>query len=973
MVVSKLMDRRLPPRAGEWIDRGSVIEFRFEGKTYRGYAGDVLSSALWANDVRLLGRSFKYHRPRGLYSLAGYDANVIVEDGRRTNMRGDQLTIERGLDVRAVNTVGGLARDRLRMIGRFSRFLPVGFYYKAFHTPRRLFPIYEGQMRKVAGLGKINPQFECPFSPKDNAFCDLLVVGAGPAGLAGAVAAAERGLQVLLVDEQLRPGGSLAWQFAGDPSACREAEALLANIESLDNLEIRLGTQAAGWYADHWVALCDDRRLTKLRAKALLVAAGCFEQPAVFQNNDLPGVMLGSAAQRLMHLYAVKPFDRAVVLAANSDGYRVALDLHEAGVVVAALVDLRQEGEQTELAQQVSAAGIDILTGHCVYEAVPSRDKTRIRSAVTRRLHEDGSPRTESGRQFACDGIVMSVGWSPNGGLIYQAGGRFRYAEHLEQFVPAELPPGVFTAGRLNGVYDGSAQIEDGHQAGLRAAAYFGRHDGEIPDPPVHQSPPPSHPYPIFVHDGKKNFVDLDEDLHLADFHNAHQEGYDNIELMKRYTTVGMGPSQGKLSNMNAVRILARLNNASIDETGTTTSRPFHQPAPLRHLAGLRFHPLRRTPMHDWHVQAGGKMMHAGAWLRPEYYQTLGQSRGDSILEEARHVRSNVSLIDVGTLGKLQISGPDAAKILERLYVGRYENQQPGRVRYALACDELGIIIEDGVVARLDDNRYYVTATSGGVAAFFREVQRWALIFGMDVELTNATGQLAAMNVAGPNSRDVLQKLTDVDLSPHAFGYLRVREGRVAGVPAILMRVGFVGELGYEVHVPASYGLHVWTALMQGGAGRGIRPFGVEAQRLLRLEKGHLIVGQDTDALTNPYEADVAWAIKKENRSFIAARSLQIVRKKPLTRRLVGLLFSGQDSRPFPEECHLIIEEGEIAGRITSVARHSTVGYPIAMAYVRPEMAAPGTKVKIRVENGALVPAEVTKLPFYDPENTRQS
>ena len=966
------MDRRLPPCDGEWIDRSQPVEFRFEGRAFRGYAGDVLSSALWANDERMCGRSFKYHRPRGIYSLAGHDANVIVENGERTNMRGDLLPIVPGLDVRAVNTVGGLARDRLRFTEWFSRFLPVGFYYKAFHTPARLFSFYENQMRKVAGLGKINPTGKWTSSPKDYAFCDLLVVGAGPAGLTGAIAAAEQGLQVLLVDEQPQLGGSLAWQRAGEPAARQHFHDMRQRAESLENIQIHSSTRAVGCYADRWVALVDDRRLTKLRAKALLVAAGCIEQPAVFQNNDVPGVMLASAAQRLMQLYAVKPFDRAVVLAANSDGYRAALDLHEACVTVVAIVDLRPDGEPTPLAQRAADAGISIHTGHAVYEALPASGKTRLQGAAICPLDAAGNYQAASTTRVDCDGIVVSVGWTPNSAMVFQAGGRFRYAGHVEQLVPADMPAGVFAAGRLNGLFDLEAQIADGRRAGLQAAAYLGRFDGQVPDVPVHQSAPPSHPFPIFAHPGKKNFVDLDEDLHLADFKDAHQEGYDNIELIKRYTTVGMGPSQGKLSNANAVRILARLNDASINETGTTTSRPFYQPVPMGHLAGRRFHPERRTPIHDWHLHANAEMIHAGAWKRPEYYKVDGKNRDDCILDEAINVRQNVGMIDVGTLGKLQISGPDAAKFLEQIYTGRFAKQPCGRLRYGVACDETGVIIEDGVIARLADDRVYVSATRSGAAAFYRDMQRWAMIFDLDVVLVNATGQLAAMNVAGPNSREVLQALTDVDLSPDAFPYLGVQEGVVAGARAIIMRVGFVGELGYEVHVPASQGLHVWTSLTESGQRFGIRHFGVEAQRLLRLEKGHLIVGQDTDALTNPFEADVAWAIGKNKPFFIGARTLDVMRKKPLTRRLVGIAFPPEYRGPLPEECHLIIAAGEIVGRITSIAHRSTLGHPLAMAFIRPDMADAGTKVSIRVDKGELVEAEVSKLPFYDPENARQ-
>ena len=965
------MNERLPPRPGEWIDRNRPVEFRFEGVAYTGFQGDVLSSALWANGVRLLGRSFKYHRPRGIYSLAGHDSNVMVEDGRRTNLRGDLLPLTPGLDVRSVNTAGGLARDRLRFTEWFGRFLPVGFYYKAFHTPRRLFPFYERQMRKVAGLGRVPRAAVAEVTPKDYATCDLLVVGSGPAGLSAAVAAAEQGVRVLLVDEQPHPGGSLHWQHAQRPDARQRLEELLDRAGSLANLELRCGTQAAGWYADNWVALVDDVRLTKVRARALLVATGCIEQPAVFGNNDLPGVMLGSAAQRLLHLYAVKPCRRCLILGANSDAYALALDLHEAGVEVAALIDLRPKGEPGELGKRVAAADIPNPCGGAVLEAVPGRDRASVAGAFIAPVDPDGTPATETGPPQACDAIIMSVGWAPAGGLLYQAGARFRYAGHVEQLLPVSLPAGVFAAGRVNGVFDLEDQFADGGRAGLEAAKYLGRFDGDVSPRPIHAGPPPSHPFPIFAHAKKKNFVDLDEDLHLADFVNAHQEGYDNIELLKRYTTVGMGPSQGKLANMNAVRILARLNGQSIDETGTTTSRPFHQPVTLAHLAGRRFHPLRRTPMHDWHEKAGASFVHVGAWLRPEHYPAGRRGREDAILGEALSVRHDAGLIDIGTLGKFEVCGPDAAAFLERVYTGRFARLAVGRLTYALACDEAGVIIDDGLVARLAEDRFYVTATTTGAAAFFQEMQRWAIVWRMNVVLINATGQRTAVNLAGPRAREVLAGLTDVDLSPAAFPFLAARQGKVAGVPAVLLRVGFVGELGYEIHVPAGYGLSLWKALLEAGKTSGLRAFGVEAQRLLRLEKGHLIVGQDTDALTNPYEVGLDWALGKQKPFFVGQRSLVILRKRPLTRRLVGFRFPADYTGPVPLENHLVIHRGEIAGRVTSIAGRSTVDRVIGLAFVHPDLAEPGTNIEIHSGRRPLR-AEVAALPFYDPENRRQ-
>ncbi len=975
------MNNRLPKQAGEWIDRSRELNFTFEGMSCRGYQGDVITSALYANGMRMVGRSFKYHRARGSYSMAGHDAHAMLTDGVRTNIRGDQVSLESGMNLRAVNTAGGLKRDRLNITERFSRFMPVGFYYKAFYKPRWLFPFHEKQMRKVAGLGAINANNAPTNSPKDYAWCDVLVIGGGGSGMSAALAAADGGARVMLVDEGLKLGGSLVWQGGGDHGGRVEplAAAMVAKVEAHENIEVRCSTMAGGYYGDHWMGLFNGEKLTKLRAKSVVFATGVIEQPAVFGNNDLPGVMLASAAQRLMRLFAIKPFEQAVVLAGNDDGYRATLDLLDVGVVVKAVVDLRREDDvlSTDAMAQVRATGVAVRMGCGIYEAQArgtGRDRIGVAGVVVCPLNDDGELDAKRCETIACDGVAVSVGWTPNAGLLYQSGVRFVYDDGLEQLLPDVVPATVFVAGRANGVYAWTDRLRDGERAGLGAAGCLGEGNGEVgegQDVGGRSKVAMSHGYPIFEHPGKKNFVDFDEDLHLKDFVNAHQEGYDNIELMKRYSTVGMGPSQGKIANVNSVRILAKLNGKTINETGTTTSRPFYQPVPIGHLAGRRFHPMRHTPMHDWHKQHGAVMFHAGAWYRPEFYRNGSMSREDCILSEAMHVRKSLGLIDLSTLGKLFICGADAGAFLERLYTGHFASMKIGKQRYAVALDETGVMIEDGVVSRLSEDRYYVTATSSGVAAFYREMQRWALVWGMDVTLINATGQYAAMNLAGPKSREVLAGLTDVDLSNDAFPFLGTREGMVAGVQAIMMRVGFVGELGYELHVPANMGLRLWERLMDAGA--GIRPFGVEAQRLLRLEMGHLIISHDTDALTHPDEADIGWALADDKPFYVGQRSIAVMRKQTLERKLVGIRWEAGYSGPLPEECHLVIDEvrHKMVGRVTSVAHRSTLGYALGMAFVHPDMARPGTKIDIRVDGGAMSRAEVVALPHHDGEKQK--
>lgn len=959
---------RLKAIPGEWIDRSSVLEFQFEGRAYCGFRGDTISSALWAADVRMLGRSFKYHRPRGILSFANHDINALMQSGQRLNVRAD---IEPLIDhhyLSSVNTFGNLQTDTGRWLNHLAKFLPVGFYYKAFHT-KVLFPLWEQLFRRLTGLGKLD--FETPHvrTPKRYDFCDVLVVGGGPSGLKAALAAAEAGADVVLVDENARAGGSGVYQRGGKDDSASQIMLLLNDVIRHPRIRLLTNTVAAAYYADHWIPLVDAQHMIKMRAKSVVMATGVYEQPAVFHNNDLPGVMLGSAAQRLIYRYAVQPMQHAVVLAANTDAYRVALDLAVHGIKVAALVDLRGYEQHCRLADTVRACGIPIFKGHCIVEA--ESNGNALAAAIICPFDGEGNADTTMKMRIPCDGIVMSVGWAPAANLLYQAGTQMRFADHVQQFVPVSLPAGIFACGRVNGVYDVAHKLLDGERAGVNAAAYAGYGSPStvvIDDETVS----PSHAWPIVAHPEGKNFIDFDEDLQLKDFESAVQEGFDNIELLKRYTTVGMGPSQGKHSNMNALRILARLTHKSPGQVGTTTARPFFHPVALSHLAGRGFSPERRTPLHHLHEQLGAVFMPAGNWQRPEYYARLYQTRLNCILGEVACVRNQVGIIDVGTLGKIEIYGPDAAQFLERVYISRYANLKVGMTRYAVMCDEAGVIIDDGVVARLGEQHFYFTTTTSGAATVYRELIRLNTLWQLDCGLVNLTGAMAAVNLAGPKAAHVLAAITSLDLSSAAFPYLAIREGTVAGIPARLLRVGFVGELGYEIHVPASYADALWQALWQSGKAFGIRAFGVEAQRLLRLEKGHIIIGQDTDGLTTPLEANLNWALKMDKSFFIGQRSLQIVAQKALKQTLAGFVLARHYRGNVPQECHLVIEHNEIAGRITSIGWSSSLQRYIGLALLQPNLAFENGAISIRLSDGSMVEAHIHPTPFYDPQNQRQ-
>jgi sarcosine oxidase subunit alpha len=593
----------------------------------------------------------------------------------------------------------------------------------------------------------------------------------------------------------------------------------------------------------------------------------------------------------------------------------------------------------------------------------------------------DGAGRADATRRrrLECDAVLMSVGWAAAANLLLHGGGSTVFSAELQQFVPRALPAGSFACGRLTGVYELEPRIADGARAGVLAAAHagFGPGDGAPGDGAPGELPAvgraqrrPSHPFPIVDHPDGKNFVDFDEDLQVKDLENAAQEGFDSSELMKRYSTVGMGPSQGKHSNMNALRILARYRATGVAELGLTTARPMYHPVPLKLLAGRSFNAERRTPVDVLHAAAGAVWMPAANWRRPEYYAARGETRAQSIEAEVAAVRRAAGLIDVGTLGKIEVFGPDAGAFLDRVYTGRVADLAVGATRYGLMLDESGVIVDDGVIARLGPQLFYFTTTTGGSATVFRELLRLNASWGLDCVLVNLTGHRAAFNFAGPLSRELLQSLTDVDLADDAFPYLGVRHGRVAGAAARLLRVGFVGELGYEIHLAAADAPDVWRALSACGAGRGVRPFGVEAQRVLRLEKGHFIIGQDSDGLTDPFEASAGWAVNLQKPFFVGQRSLKILKARGPRQVLMGIELA--DPTHLPKECHLVIANGEIAGRITSIAHSHTLDKAIGLAMLAPAVARVGTQIEIRAEQGAMLTARVVATPFYDPQNLRQ-
>ncbi|MCY1192075.1 MAG: 2Fe-2S iron-sulfur cluster-binding protein [Pseudomonas alloputida] len=961
---------RLPAPMGLLIDRNQPLHFSFDGKAYQGFAGDSIASALLANGRFLLSRSFKYHRPRGPLTMAGQDANTLVQLPSEPNVLADTHLLESGAQVTGQNFNGSLDNDKDAYLGKFSKFMPVGFYYRSFYKPKGAWKLWEPIIRKKAGLGVLDLKFQPEYYDKAYLFADLAVVGAGPAGLQAALTAADAGAQVLLIEQQPILGGSLTYaRFDVENNRADSLRRELINaVEGHANIQVLKKATCNAWFTDNYLPVIQGKRMYKVRATQCLIASGSFDQPVIFRNNDLPGVMLSSAAQRLMKLYAVKPGKRAVVLTGNDDGYYAALDLHEQGVQVAALVDMRTNPADRALLIALEKRGIPCHLNSTVFEALHEKGMRHVSGVDIRKITGLGQV-ANSSLHLDCDLLCMSGGYMPVYQLLCQAGGKLSYDDQLAEFTLSGLPKNLSVAGSAHGFHALDNVLADATRTATEIITALGLVINVKPLP-LRPEAQVNFPWPIFPHPKGKDFVDFDEDLQVRDIINATKIGYRDVQLVKRYSTVGMGPSQGRHSALPTARLVAASTQRSVSETGVTTARPPFEAEKLAHVAGRAFDPYRQTPMHRRHLEAGAKMMPAGIWQRPAYYGKPSE-RDKCMQAEALHVRRKVGIIDVSTLGGLDVRGPDAAELLNRMYTFAFLKQPVGRSRYALMTNEHGVVIDDGVCARFAENHFYVTATTSGVDRIYQQMLKWNAQWRLNVDIANVTVAISAVNVAGPDSRKVLEKVcADLDLSAEGFPYLGVRLGTVAGIKARLLRVGFVGELGYEIHVPARYALKLWDALIEAGKEFDIRPFGVETQRLLRLEKGHVIISQDTDGMTHPGEIDMGWAVSRNKPFFVGRRSVDILEAQPQKRKLVG--FTLPKTSPQPLEGHLVLKGPDISGNVTSCEYSQSLDQIIGLAYAAFDQSTPGQQIPIRVEDGVVVQATVVKLPFFDPDNQRQ-
>jgi sarcosine oxidase, subunit alpha len=997
---------------------GAPLSFTFNDRAMIGRQGDTLAAALLANGVQLVGRSFKYHRPRGIVAAGVEEPNAIVAVSRGarldTNSQATRVELSDGLEARSVNAWPSLRWDAGALLGRFGRFLPAGFYYKTFMWPG--WRLFEGAIRRAAGLGVAPSEPDPDRYERSYRHCDVLVVGGGPAGLAAALAAGRAGVDVVLAEQDFMLGGSLLWEersINGLPG--RDwIETTVKELSALPNVTLLTRTSVTS-YLDHNFLLAVERcregplaqRLWQIRAAHVVLATGAIERPLVFPDNDRPGILLASAARQYAVRYGVAVGRRIVLATNNDDAYRTAAVLRRHGISVAAIVDTRAgPAHAAGAAGAADAAGVE-LPGVPVYRGaalVATSGRGRVRGVVARALRGSGSWRIE------CDAVAMSGGWSPVVQLFAQSGGRLRYDEASATFLPAEtsqpeaLQPATSqlqasksprVAGAAAGQWGLAGSLATGFEAGLWAANASGGGPvemltWEVEKPPwetghePRQQAVPLWQVPASIAGSGKQWVDFQNDVTAGDVALAARENFHSVEHLKRYTTLGMAPDQGKTSNVNGLGILGEQTGRKPGEVGTTTFRPPFTPVSFGVIAGRDrgplFHPPRRLPTHALQLEYNATLEDYGAWLRPSFYLRSGENREAAIAREVHAVRNAVGILDYSPLGKIEVLGPDALRFLNRMVATNLETLKVGRARYSLTLTEGGAIADDGVITRLTDHHWLMGTTSGAAEGIFSLLDEWHQREWpeLDVDIVNVTTQWAVLMLSGSSARELLSRTDiDIDLAASAFSHMQVREGRIGGVPVRVSRVSFTGEVSFEVAVPAGYAASVWRQLFALGLDLGLTPVGIEALDILRLEKAFIHIGTDTDGTTTPEDVGYGSMVRNKSIDFLGRRSLALPEMTRGNRpQLVGLR-PLDDERPLAVGAQLALtpnlkDRCSGLGHVTSSAWSPTLQAPLALGLLADGRGRVGQQLQAWA-NGRFRPVEVVQPQRYDPEGVRLS
>ena len=991
---------------GRLLNKDVPLNFTFNGRKMKGYQGDTLASALLANNQMLVGRSFKYHRPRGVVSSGAEEPNALINMGEGTrfepNQRATTTELFDGLVAESQNHWPSLEFDIGAINSKLARFLPAGFYYKMFIHPRPLWKhVYEPFIRRSAGLGKAPKMRDSDTYEHFYAFYDLVIIGGGIAGLMAAKAAASSGAQILVMEQSAHWGGRCMVELdqinGKDPEYF--IENLVTELTAQPNVTMRTRLMGAGVY-DHGYLLGYERlrdhapsqpgprhRLWRIRAGKILTATGAIERPLSFAGNDLPGVILASALRDYVENFGVSMGDRTVVLTNNDDAYRTAIALKAAGLDVPVILDARSAGGGA-LAEAAQKLGIRVETGKAVAFV-------KGRGVVTGVAICDQAGQGTVLEEIACDCLAMSGGWSPVVHLWSHCGGKLIWDEAMAMFRPdPEKAPlnqkgegFVSAAGAANGYFSLGAVMQDALQQGAEAAGITAASQSL---PEVDQTAEAAMEAVWMMPQGagvklrSKAWLDFQNDVKVSDVQLAAQEGFESVEHAKRYTTLGMATDQGKLSNINGLAVLAGALNADIPAVGTTTFRPPYTPISMGAIAGAArdeiFQPVRQTPMHDWHIEQGAYMEPVGQWRRPYCYPRADETHQDAVAREIRQTRNSVGLLDASTLGKLLVQGPDAAKFLDMLYTNMMSTLKIGKCRYGLMCSENGFLMDDGVVVRLGEQSFLCHTTSGGAEHIHAHMEEWLQTEWWDwkVYVANLTEQYAQVGVVGPKARDVLEKLGGLDVSKEALGFMEYAEGRLGAFDVRVFRISFSGELSYEIAVPAGQGLAFWQALCAAGEEFGIMPYGTEALHVMRAEKGFIMIGDETDGTVIPQDLGLDWAISKKKSDFLGKRAQERSHMVDPDRwKLVGL--ETLDGSVLPDGAYAV-GEGENAngqrntiGRVTSTYFSPTLNRGIAMGLVSQGPERMGEILNFPDLSGNEVKVKLVDPVFYDKNGDRQN
>ena len=985
-------------RGGRRIDRTRRLFFTFDGTNQSGYAGDSVASALIGSGRMVMGRSFKYHRPRGPVASGPEEPNALLglgQGGRfEPNARATQAPLHEGLVATSQNRWPSLDWDLGAVNSALSRFLPAGFYYKTFLWPRSFWKrVYEPVIRRSAGLGRPPEGPDADRYEHLNLHCDLAIVGGGVAGLAAALDAGRAGRRVILMEQDslwggrtITDGGIDGTTLSGKAPA-EWVDAVVAELSAMETVTLRLNLMGAGVY-DHGYLLAHERltdatpgapgprhRLWRIRCGHIVTATGAIERPLPFAGNDVPGVMLASAMRDFVCDYAVTPGRRVILVTNNDDAYRTALALHDAGVEVPVIADAREQAEG-DLPMRARDRGIEIMTATGI-----ARVEGRMRVERVALCNISGTGTVT--RKITCDGVAMSGGWSPVPHLWSHCGGKLLWDDARAFFAPdPERPPlGADGRGMVSVVGAAAGQLSlrdmdsDGTPTGLRQDSDA---PSEAPIRPVWIMP--EHAGPDLR---ARMFLDYQNDVKVSDVQLAAREGFVSVEHLKRYTTLGMATDQGKLSNINGLAILSQVKGEPVPQVGTTTFRPPYVPISMGSVAGEArgdvFQPLRRTPLHDWHEKAGAAWEPIGHWRRPYCYPKPGESKEAAVAREVLNVRDNVGILDASTLGKIVVTGPDAGAFLDRVYTNMMSSLPPGRCRYGLMCSENGFLMDDGVVARLSEHSFLCHTTTGGADRIHAHMEEWLQTEWWDLEVftSNVTEQWAQIAVVGPNARKVLDALGGIDVSKEAMRFMDWTEGEIAGLPARVFRISFSGELSFEIAVPASRGRELWDRLLDAGGVHAIRPYGTEALHVLRAEKGFIMIGDESDGTVIPQDLNMQWAISKKKDDYIGKRAQERVHMAGPDRwKLVGL--ETLDGSKLPEGAYAVAEgnnangQRNTQGRVTSTYFSPTLKKGIAMGLVLHGPDRRGEVLDFPGIDGRVTRARICDPVFYDPEGTKQ-